>query len=241
MWESVLVEWEGCNILDGSGDVFILPLKLIRKSTFGSLANLKEKKLEKLARGLFDHTIMLWECLAKGGGRPNLKLMYKITRVLKQKMMIRNEIMLHFIFSKLTSNNQKPCKDDKWKEVKTKHSLTKMFFSILGLEFNKASTIKKMRLNPLDEVSPTRFKHALQKWIESGTLEGNVVEAILLDSHYKFERINNMAGLLDVIDKEEMASILHDNATRIITVVCTTHMIKDNPTMWIGPDWESFL
>lgn len=46
-----------------------------------------------------------------------------------------------------------------------------------------------MRLNPLDEVSPTRFKHALQKWIESGILEGNVVKAILLDSHYKFEEL----------------------------------------------------
>jgi ABC-type uncharacterized transport system ATPase subunit len=45
-----------------------------------------------------------------------------------------------------------------------------------------------------------------------------------------------MVGLLDVIDKEEMASILHDNATRTITVVCTTHTIKDDPTMWIGPN-----
>jgi hypothetical protein len=46
-----------------------------------STLNLKEKKLKKLARGLFDHTIMLWECLAKGGGRPDLISMYEITRV----------------------------------------------------------------------------------------------------------------------------------------------------------------
>lgn len=98
-----------------------------------------------------------------------------------------------------------------------------------------------MRLNPLDEVPPTRFKYALQKWIESGIPEGNVVEAILLDSHYKFKRVDIMVGLLDVIDKEEMASFLHDNATRTITVVCTTHTIKDDPTMWISHNQESFL
>ncbi len=77
------------------------------------------------------------ECLAKGGGRPNLKSMYEITRVLKWKSVIRNVIMFHFKFLKLTSNNQKPYKDDKWKEVKTKHNLDKMIFSILGSEFNK--------------------------------------------------------------------------------------------------------
>jgi hypothetical protein len=76
----------------------------------------------------------------------------------------------------------------------------------------------------------------LQKWIENGTLEGNAIEAILLDSHYKFEKVGNMVSLLDVIDKEGMASFLHDDATITITVVCTTHMIKDNPTIWIGLD-----
>ncbi len=119
---------------NGSGDVFTRPLKLIRKLSFGCFTNLKEKQFEKLARGLFDHTIMLRECLAKGGERPNLKSIYKITRVLKQKSVICNEIMFHFRFLKLTSNNQKPYKDDKWKEVKTKRNLDKMIFSILGLD-----------------------------------------------------------------------------------------------------------
>jgi hypothetical protein len=64
---------------------------LIKNLTFGCLANLKEKQLEKLARGLFYHIIMLWECLAKGGGRPDLKSMYEITRALKQKLVICNE------------------------------------------------------------------------------------------------------------------------------------------------------
>jgi hypothetical protein len=91
LWESVLVEWERFNILDWSGDVFTCPLKLIKKLAFGCLANLKEKQLEKLARGLFDHTIMLRECPAKGGGRVDLKSMYEITRVLKQKSVICNE------------------------------------------------------------------------------------------------------------------------------------------------------
>ncbi len=66
----------------------------------------------------------------------------------------------------------------------------------------KTSIIKKMKLNPSNEAPPTRFKCALQKWIKSGTLERNGVKEILLDSHYKFERIENMAKFLDVINKE---------------------------------------
>jgi hypothetical protein len=41
----VFFEWERCNILDGSGDVLICPPKPIGNSTFGCLANLKEKQL----------------------------------------------------------------------------------------------------------------------------------------------------------------------------------------------------
>jgi hypothetical protein len=59
-----------------------------------------------------------------------------------------------------------------------------------------------MRFNPSNKAPPTGFKCALHKWIKSGTLEGNVAEIILLDSHYKFKIINNMAGLLDVINRE---------------------------------------
>jgi len=49
----VFFEWERCKILDGSGDVLICPPKPIGNSTFGCLANLKEKQLKKLIRGLF--------------------------------------------------------------------------------------------------------------------------------------------------------------------------------------------
>jgi hypothetical protein len=98
-----------------------------------------------------------------------------------------------------------------------------------------------MRLNPSNEAPPTWFKHALQKWIESGTLKGNATEAILLDSHYKFKRVDNMASLLDVIDKEQMASFLHNNATRTIVIVCTTHTTKENLVVWTSPNWDSFM
>jgi hypothetical protein len=59
LWENVFIEWERCNILDKSGGVFACPSKPIGKSTFGCLTNLKEKQLEKFARGLFDHIINL--------------------------------------------------------------------------------------------------------------------------------------------------------------------------------------
>jgi hypothetical protein len=59
-----------------------------------------------------------------------------------------------------------------------------------------------MRFNPSNKAPPTGFKCVLHKWIKSGTLEGNASEAILLDSHYKFKRIDNMAGLFDVINRK---------------------------------------
>jgi hypothetical protein len=40
-------------------------------------------------------------------------------------MVIHNEIMIHFGFSKLMANNQKPYKDGKCKELKAKHNLNK--------------------------------------------------------------------------------------------------------------------
>ncbi len=67
---------------------------------------------------------------------------------MKWKVVIHNEIMIHFRFLKLTTNNQKPYKDGECKEVKTKHNLNKMFFSILDAKFNQDFYNKKMRLNP---------------------------------------------------------------------------------------------
>jgi hypothetical protein len=51
----------------------------------------------------------------------------------------------------------------------------------------------------------------------------------------------NMAGMLDVIDKESCASFLMDDATRTIAIIYTTHSMKDVLIIWKGPNWESFL
>jgi hypothetical protein len=83
--------------------------------------------------------------------------MYKITRVLKWKVVIHNEIMIHFVFPKLIANNQEPYKDDEWKEVKTKHNLDKMIFSILNMKFNQDFYNKEMRLNPSNEAPLVGF------------------------------------------------------------------------------------
>jgi hypothetical protein len=63
----------------------------------------------------------------------------------------------------------------------------------------------------------------------------------MLDTHYKYDRVENMAGLLDVINKESCASFFMDDTLRTIAVVCTTHNTKDLSIVWKGPDWESFL
>ncbi len=47
--ETIILEWERCNILDNSGEVPTHPPKPIGKFMFGYLMNLKEKQFEKLA------------------------------------------------------------------------------------------------------------------------------------------------------------------------------------------------
>jgi hypothetical protein len=52
-WQSVLLEWERCNILDEFGDVPTHLPKPIAKSTFGCLVNSKEKNSKSWPRGCF--------------------------------------------------------------------------------------------------------------------------------------------------------------------------------------------
>jgi hypothetical protein len=115
--------------------VLACPPKLIGKFAFNCLANVKEKQLEKLAKGFFSKTITLIKHPTKGG-RPNLKSMHESTRLLKRKAVIWNEIMIHFGHPKPIANNQKPHSDNKWHMLKDKHKLDKMLFSILDLELN---------------------------------------------------------------------------------------------------------
>ncbi len=45
----------------------------------------------------------------------------------------------------------------------------------------------------------------MEKWIQSGIVEDNAAKAILLNTHYKYDKVENMVGLLDVINN----GILH--------------------------------
>jgi hypothetical protein len=121
--------------------------------------------------------------------------------------------------------------------LKDKHKLGKMLFSILDLEFNDDFYSKKLRLNPSDKAPLVGFEWALEKWIQSGTPKDNAMKAILLGhTHYKYDIVENMARLLDVIDKESCASFLIDNITKTITIICTTHSTKDISIVWKGPN-----
>ncbi len=62
-----------------------------------------------------------------------------------------------------------------------------------------------------------------------------------MDIHYKYDRVEKMVGLLDVIDKESYALSFMDNTTRTIVVVYIAHNVKDVPIVWKGLDRESFL
>jgi hypothetical protein len=125
--------------------------------------------------------------------------------------MIWNKIMIHFGHPKPIANNQKLYSNNKWIKGQTQ-----AWKDVLNFGFRV-------------------------EWWFLFEKADNVAEVILLDIHYKYDKVENMAGLLDVIDKESCASFLMDNATRTIVVIYTTHSMKDVPIVWKGLDWESFL
>ncbi len=116
------------------------------KIYFWLFSKLQGKKLKKLAKGLFSKTITFREHPMKGRW-PNLKSMYKFTRMFKHTTMIWNEIMIHFGHPKPTTNNQKPYSDDEWQTLKDEHKLDKMF-SILDSKLNDDFYLKKLRSTP---------------------------------------------------------------------------------------------
>jgi hypothetical protein len=91
-------------------------------------------------------------------------------------------------------------------------------------------------LNPSYETSPAGCKTTLKRWIESIIPKGIAAKSILLDTHYMYDRVNDMAKLLDVIEKRESTSFLQDDITSTFVVVLTTHTIKEVPIMWKGLD-----
>jgi hypothetical protein len=162
--------------------------------------------------------------------------MYEFTKQLKRKVVIQNEIMIHFGFPKSIANSQKPYSDEAWREKKLKHKLDKMFFSILDSTFNEEFYTQKTRLNPSNKAPLVGFKIRLKRLEENTTLEGIVAKSILLNTHYMYDKVNDMAELLDVIDKMDSTSFLQDNNISTFTIVSTTHKIKEVPIVWKGLD-----
>ncbi len=140
--------------------------------------------------------------------------------------MIWNKIMIHLGHPKPTTNNKKPYLDKKWHALKDKHKLDKMLFSILDLELNDDFDFKKLKFNTSNEAPLVQFKWALEKWIQSGTLEDNAIEAILLNVHYKYVKVENNGGFLGCYRKWSYALFLMDDTTKTIIVADTTHNTK---------------
>ncbi len=92
--------------------------------------------------------------------------------------------------------------NDEWHMLKDKRNMDKMLISILECELNDDFCLKKMRLNPLDKMHPLGFKWLLEKWIQSGASKENVTQAILLETHHKFDWVDNMVTMFDVIDRK---------------------------------------
>jgi hypothetical protein len=134
--------------------------------------------------------------------------MYEVSRKFKRKVVIHNEIMIHFGFPKPTTNNQRPYKDEKWRALKMQHKMDKMFLLILDMELFKKLYSKKMKLNPSNKVPPSGFKYTLLKWVQSAIPHALIAEEILFDTHYKFDRVGSMAKLKEVIEMHNLVSFL---------------------------------
>jgi hypothetical protein len=65
-----------------------------------------------------------------------------------------------------------------------------------------------MRLDPSNEALLASFKTTLKRWIESTAPKGIATKSIFLNTHYMYDRVNDMAKLLDVIDKTNSISCL---------------------------------
>jgi hypothetical protein len=57
-----------------------------------------------------------------------------------------------------------------------------------------------------------------------------------LDTHYMYNKVNDMAKLLDVLDKMDWTSFLQDDSTSTFNVVSTFHIIKKVLVVWKGSD-----
>jgi hypothetical protein len=65
-------------------------------------------------------------------------------------------------------------------------------------------------LNPSDKDKALLegFKITLKRWIEKTTPKGIAINSIPLDTHYMYDRVNDMVDLLEVIDKMESTLFL---------------------------------
>jgi hypothetical protein len=134
-----------------------------------------------------------------------------------------------------------PYKDEEWHVLLVKHRIDKMFFSIMDVELFENVYSKKMKLNPFDKAPLFNFKSTPLMWVQSAILKTLVPKESFLDTHYRFNRVGNMAGLKGVIDTSKVFSFLQDRAPHVIAMVCTTHTLKGTLAVWKGLDWESLI
>jgi hypothetical protein len=110
-----------------------------------------------------------------------------------------------------------------------------MFFSILDSKLNDKFYKKIKTFNPFDDdASPSKFTIALKKWITNVASKTIITKFITLDTHYKYDRFNDMVKLLNVVNKREIVSYLQDDTTSIIVVISTIHTTREIPIVWKG-------
>jgi hypothetical protein len=73
------------------------------------------------------------------------------------------------------------------------------------------------------------FQNYIERWIESIVREGIVIKSIFLDIHYMYDKVNDMAKLLDKIN---WTSFLQDDGISTFNVASTIHIIKKVLVMW---------
>ncbi len=83
LWETNLVEWENCNILDNIGDMSTCPPMLIKKINIWLPFEFERKEIGKDGSRSSCKNNPICDRPAKGGGQHHLKSMCKCSKQLK--------------------------------------------------------------------------------------------------------------------------------------------------------------
>ncbi len=108
-------------------------------------------------------------------------------------------MVVHGFLKPTSTNPMLYVMNDQWEKEEMKHKYDNMFFLLLDSVLNKDFYKFKIRLNPTPEPSFQSFMDVLQQWIMNINLDILKVEAILLNTHYKYANLSVFGNIKVIV------------------------------------------